>query len=420
MRKTYSLILFCLLVSLSKNVSAQENTADILGTISDARGAVVPGATVKAQNAATNETRTATTSSTGDYIFNLMPPGQYTITAEAPSFKKSTATLAVSAGDRARANLQLVVGDLTQTVEVAAQSPALQTDSATLSTVVGAQPVQDLPLNGRNFVTLVQSTVGVAVGPSNSILSGTRPDERRQTANISANGQNEVFNNQLIDGMDNNEREQFTILMRPSIDMIQEVRVETNTYPAEVGRAGGAVVNLLTKSGSNQWHGGAYEYLRNDKLNANDFFSNLAGVPRPKYRQNQFGGSLGGPIRKDRTFFFVDTEALRIVQGVPTGLIFTPTLFEERNPGNFSDVGGPIIPASNLDPVGLKYFALFPAPNTGSTTSLGPNYNANVNKIYNSTTYDARVDHPSRTGTACSAAFRTIPPITRNPRFSRR
>jgi hypothetical protein len=194
--------------------------------------------------------------------------------------------------------------------------------------------VQDLPLNGRNFVTLVQSTVGVVIGPSNSILSGTRPDERRQTANIAANGQNEVFNNQMVDGMDNNEREQFTILMRPSIDMIQEVKVDTNTYSAEVGRAGGAVVNLLTKSGGNQFHGGVYEYLRNDKLNANDFFSNLAGVPRPKYRQNQYGGSLGGAIIKDKTFFFGDYEALKIRQGVPTGLISTPTLFEEQNPAH--------------------------------------------------------------------------------------
>ena len=355
---------------------------------------MIPGVKVTVQNTATNDIKTTTTNTTGDYVFNLLPAGSYTVSAEAASFKKATVSLAVSSGDRARANIQLQVGDVTQTVEVAAQTPALQTDSATLSTVVGAQSVQDLPLNGRNYVTLVQSTVGVAIGPSNSILSGTRPDERRQTANIAANGQNEVFNNQLIDGMDNNEREQFTILMRPSIDMIQEVKVETNSYPAEVGRAGGAVVNLLTKSGTNEWHGGAYEFLRNDKLNANDFFSNKFAVPNPEYRQNQFGGSFGGAIRKDKTFFFVDTEALRIVQGVPTGAIFTPTLFEERNPGNFSDVGGPIVPAGSLDPVGLKYFGLFPAPNPGtSTNSLVANYNANVTKTYNSTTYDARVDH---------------------------
>jgi hypothetical protein len=392
-RHALSVCLMAMCLFMAANwASAQVNTADILGTVTDAGGAVIPNVKVTVTNTATNDTKTVTTNSTGDYIVNLMPSGSYTITAEAPSFKRATVNLNVVSGDRARANMQLQVGDVTQTVEVAAQTPALQTDSATLSTVVGAQGVQDLPLNGRNFVTLVQSTVGVVIGPSNSILSGTRPDERRQTANIAANGQNEVFNNQMVDGMDNNEREQFTILMRPSIDMIQEVKVDTNSYPAEVGRAGGAVVNLLTKSGTNDWHGGAYEYLRNDKLNANDFFSNKSGTSRPEYRQNQFGGSFGGAIKKDKTFFFADSEALRIVQGVPTGLISTPTLFEETHPGDFRDqVGGILVP--KLDPVGLKFFALFPAPNTGAPNAITSNYNQNVTKTYNSTTYDARVDH---------------------------
>src|SRR5215470_10900326 len=396
--------------------SAQLNTADILGKVSDSTGAVLPNVKVAAQNIATNDMKTVMTSSTGEYVFNLMIPGQYTITAEASNFKKTTVNLAVSAGDRARANIQLRVGELSQLVEVEAQSPALQTDSATLSTVLAAQSVQDLPLNGRNFVTLVQSTVGVVAGPSNSILSGTRPDERRQTANITANGQNEVFNNQLIDGMDNNEREQFTLLLRPSIDMIQEAKVDTNSYPAEVGRAGGAVINLLTKSGTNDFHGGLYEFLRNDKLNANDFFSNKTGVPRPKFRQNQFGGSLGGPIQKDRTFFFGDVEALRIRQGVPTGLIFTPTLYQEQHPGDFSDQpGGIIIPPTKLDPVALKYWKLFPAPNAGTPGVLGANYLNNVNKMYNSTTYDARIDHHFTDKTSIFGRFSYNPTFNSQP-----
>src|SRR6266852_884120 len=389
----FSVCLIALCFFAVERGSAQLNTADILGTITDAAGAVIPGAKVTVQNTATNDTKTATSNTTGDFVFNLMQPGQYTVTVEAASFKKATVSLAVLAGDRARANVQLQVGEVTQTVEVEAQSPALQTDSATLSTTVSAQAVQDLPLNGRNFVTLVQSTVGVAAGPSNSILSGTRPDERRQTANIIANGMNEVFNNQLLDGMDNNEREQFTLLIRPSIDMIKEIKVDTNSYPAEVGRAGGAVINLLTKSGTNEFHGGLYEYLRNDKLNASDFFDNKTGVLRPKYRHNQFGGSLGGPIKKDKTFFFGDVEALRISQGVPTGLIFTPTLYEEQHLGDFSDVGGPVIPFQQLDPVALKYWKLFPVPNADVPGKLVANYNRNLNKVYNSTTYDARNDH---------------------------
>src|SRR6266436_1605832 len=228
MSKRFTLALSVCLIALCffavNRASAQVNTADILGTITDAGGAVIPGVKVTVQNTATNDTKTTTSNATGDFIFNLMQPGQYTVTVEAPAFRKATVNLAVSAGDRARANVQLQVGEVSQTVEVEAQSPALQTDSATLSTIVAAQSVQDLPLNGRNFVTLVQSTVGVAPGPSNSILSGTRPDDRRQTSNMSANGQNENFNNNMIDGMDNTDREHFLIMLRPSIDMIQEVK----------------------------------------------------------------------------------------------------------------------------------------------------------------------------------------------------
>lgn len=410
------LLIGALLLTGPGSVRAQVSTADIVGTVTDQGGAVITEATVTVENADTRERRTGTTSATGEFVFNLLQPGRYTVSVQSKGFKTANSTLTVSAGDRARANMELQVGDVAQAVEVQAQSPALQSDSATLTTVLAAQSVQDLPLNGRNFVTLIQSTVGVAAGPSNSILSGTRPDERRQTANIIANGQNEVFNNQLIDGMDNNEREQFTILIRPSIDMIQEVKVDTNTYPAEVGRAGGAVVNLLTKSGTNNFHGGLYEFLRNDQLNANDFFSNLTGVPRPKYRQNQFGGSIGGPIRKDKTFFFGDVEALRIRQGVPTGLIFTPTLFEEQNPGDFRDQpGGILIPPTQLDPVALKYWKLFPAPNAGSPGVLGANYLNNVNKMYNSTTYDARIDHHFSEKTSLFGRFSYNPTYNSQP-----
>src|SRR5579862_679606 len=397
-------------------LKAQVSTSDIVGTVTDPAGAVIANANVTAENVDTRDRHTATTSGAGEFVFNLLQPGRYTVTVQSPGFKGFSTSVTLVAGDRARADAQLQVGEASQTVEVQATTPALQTDSAALRTVVSEQSVQDLPLNGRNYVTLVQSTVGVAIGPSNSILSGTRPDERRQTANIAANGQNEVFNNQMVDGMDNNEREQFTILMRPSIDMIQEVNVDTNTYPAEVGRAGGAVINLLTKSGTNEWHGGAYEYFRNDVLNANDFFSNLSGTPRPEYRQNQFGGSFGGAIKKNKTFFFVDTEALRIIQGVPTGLLSTPTLFEEKNPGNFSDQpGGIIIPPTQIDPVGLKYWALWPAPNVGSATAIASNYNNNVDKTYNSTTYDARVDHRFSDSDSFFARFSYNPTYNSQP-----
>jgi hypothetical protein len=173
---------------LANRAFAQVNTADIVGTVTDAADAVVPNAKITVENQTTREVRTTVTSGSGDYVVNLLPSGPYVVSVEAPSFKKTSITVALSAGDRARVDARLQVGDVTQVVQIEAQAPALQTDSASLRTVVTSEAVQDLPLNGRNFVTLVQGTVGVGVGPSNSILSGTRPDERRQTANITANG----------------------------------------------------------------------------------------------------------------------------------------------------------------------------------------------------------------------------------------
>jgi len=393
----YGITLLCL--ALLPSASAQVTTADLVGTITDQAGAVISNAAVTAENFDTHETRNTRTGASGDYALSLLPPGTYTLTITNPGFKTVTIPrITLQVGDRARNDAQLQVGAATQTVEVTAATPALQTDSSVVRDTVSAQAVQDLPLNGRNFVQLVTTAPGVAPGPSGSILSGTRPDERRQTANITANGQNERFNNQLVDGMDNNEREQGTILIRPSIDSLAEVHVDVNNYTAEAGRTGGAVINLITKSGTNQFHGGVYEFYRNDVLNANDFFNNLGGTPRPEYRQHQFGGSFGGPIKKNKTFFFGDIEELRQVQGQPTGLLATATAFELANPRNFSDVGGPVIPASRLDPVALKYFALLPPANIrcaapGTTACATSNYSGNVQKQYYSTIADVRVDH---------------------------
>lgn len=388
--------------------AAQLTTADILGTVTDAAGAVVPNAKVTVVNIATSVSRTLQSNGSGEYVFNLLPPGQYTVTVEAPSFRKSVTNVTLVAGDRARVDAPLQIGETNQVVEVTATSPALQTDSSTLRDTVSAQSVQDLPLNGRNYITLVTTAPGAAAGPSNSILSGTRPDDRRQTSAVVANGQNETFNNHLVDGMDNNEREQFSILFRPSIDSLEEVKIDTNAYPAEEGRAGGAVINLITKSGTNAFHGGAYEYFRNDKLNANDFFANSAGIGRAEFRQNQFGGSVGGPIKKNNTFFFGDIEILRLIQGKNTGVLAAPTAFELAHPGNFSDalaycnkagVSCPsipaatgIIPTAQLDPVAVKYLALLPAANIPGAPPTA-NYSGNVNNQYFAKTIDARIDH---------------------------
>ena len=191
----------------------------------------------------------------------------------------------------------------------------------------------------------------------------------------------------MVDGLDNNERSAGFLGVRPSIDGIEEIRVVTSNYPAELGRAAGAVVNVITKSGTNDFHGTAYEYLRNEDLNARSYFANTGR--KPEYRQNQFGGSVGGPIVKNRTFFFGDIEELRIINSA-TSVYTVPTAFEETNPGNFSDIGGPTLPTAALNSIGLDYFDLYPTPTYSATTVN--NFQGTSRGTQNGTTVDARVD----------------------------
>ncbi len=382
-------LIICALVGIQ--ASAQITMGAIVGTLTDPSGAVVPNATVTIENVDTHVSRSALSNASGEYVFDLLDPGSYTVTAQASGFQRSRLPVTLVAGQRVAANVKLQVGQTSQTVEVTNQIPALQTQNSTLSNVVAEQAVQNLPSNGRNYLTLVQSTPGTSSGVGGDVEGGSRPDDRRQTSSVSANGQAEAFNNNMIDGMDNNEMEQGEVLLRPSEEGIAEVEVNTNDFSADVGRSGGAVINVVTKSGGNVFHGSLFEYLRNNVLNANDYFSNEAGLVRPEYHLNQFGGSIGGPIRKNKTFFFGDIERYSIVEGQPTGLVTVPTLFEEQNPGNLSDVGGPVIPASQLDPVALKYFELYPAPNVAGAGAIN-NFAATPRYTQISTMYDVRID----------------------------
>lgn len=387
-------IIAILAAIFSYNLSAQVSTSDILGTVQDQTGAVVRNATVRLLSVETNQERTTQTTESGSYTFTLLPPGHYMLTITAHGFKEYVVDSTLAAGDRARIDAHLVVGETTEKVEVTSTTPALQTDSASLGAVVTPQAVQDLPLNGRNFVQLAQLAPGVNEGPPDSIASGQRPDDRRQTSSLSANGQPDLANNQMIDSVDNNDAIIGTIGARPSIEAIAEFRVYTSLYPAELGKTGGAVINLITKSGTTQFHGSLFEFLRNDKFDGNTYNFGGPAPVKPEYRQNQFGGSIGGPLFK-RAFIFGDYEGLRYVQGQPQ-LVTVPTLFEEQNPGNFSDIGGPVL-TGKLDPVGLNYFKLFPAPTSTATVN---NYYSAPNKSQYSNAFDVRVDYTTPKGDA--------------------
>ena len=375
---------------------AQVTTADIVGTVVDTSGAMVTTATATATSVGTGEVKTTKVTEGGEFTFSLLPVGAYKISVQANGFKGYASQVTLAAGDRARVNAVLSPGESTETVTVEAATPALQSDSSTVGTLIGSEETQNLPLNGRNVLNLITLSAGVTGGLGNAMSSGTRPDDRRQGSNFAANGQSDENNNNLIDGMDNNERFIGSVGVRPSVDAIQEVRVLTNLYTAEVSRSVGGVVDLITKSGTNNFHGTAYEYFRNDVLDARDFFSTTGR--KPELRQNQFGGSIGGPIVKNKAFFFFDYEGFRLVKGV-TQTSTVPTAFEEANPGNFSDLGAgcPVIPAADIQTIGLNYFKLYPAPTSappvpGECAPPTNNFTYTAGQTQFTNTYDAKVD----------------------------
>ncbi|PYQ82850.1 MAG: TonB-dependent receptor [Acidobacteria bacterium] len=369
------------ILALPAAAAAQVTTADIVGRVTDSSGAVLPGATVTIENLATHDVRTAPTNETGDYLFNLLPIGTYTVNVELQGFASQTTRVVLSAGDRVRFDPKLQLGQVQESVLVTAESPLLQTDTATVSALVSEKAVQDLPVSGRNVVRLVQLVPGAFEGLTNSLATGNRPDDRRQTSAVSINGAMDNQNNHLIDGIDNNERSIGTVGVKPSIDAIAEVKVQTSMYTAEVGRTFGGVVNIITKSGGNAFHGSGFEFFRNDRFDARNFFA--TSIPKPKLSQNQYGGSLGGPLIRNKTFFFADFERFDVTQGV-TAVVTVPTA--KMRAGDFSELStviydptttprtpfaGNIISSGRLEPVALKYLSLYPLP---TSAGLANNY----------------------------------------------
>jgi outer membrane receptor protein involved in Fe transport len=390
-----------LLLLFGTALRAQRTTADVLGTVTDASGSVLPNVKITIHNLDTAANYAAESDKSGEYAVTQLPVGRYSIKAVSSGFKTWTVpavTLAI--GDRLRQDVRLELGALEQSVEVTAASPALQTDSSSLSNLVSTQALEDLPLNGRNFVVLAQLTAGAAEGESTGLPSGTRPDDRRLTSAVSVNAQPTSFNNFTIDGVDDNERFIGTVIVKPSVDALQEMRVQTNLYSAEFGRTAGGVINFVTKSGTNAFHGSLFEFFRNQHLDARSFF---AGA-KPPYHQNQFGGSNGGAIRKNRVFYFGDYEGFRMHQGqafvdsVPTaaerqgnfaGLnpIFDPLT---TNGSSRTAFAGNQIPANRINPISQSLINLYPLP---LRSGLVNNYTYQPVKTQNNDTFDAKVDY---------------------------
>src|SRR5690242_18325389 len=382
-----------LTAALPHLLRGQAVSGTILGSVQDASGAAVPGASVTIVNSDTGLSRVAVTDSDGEYAVPSLPPGVYTAFAEMKGFKKvSISGIRLNVDQKARIDLKLEIGEITESIQVQGAVSLLQSDSSELGVTINESQIKELPLNGRNFVQLTRTIPGVTRGVPGSNNDGASNEGWRMSSTIVANGMRTRDNNFLLDGIDNNELNLNTVIIFPSVDAIEEFKVQTSTYSAEFGRANGGVVNIQIKSGTNSFHGSGFEFLRNDKFDANDLFNNKFGRAKPAFRQNQFGGTLGGPIRRDRTFFFMDYQGWR-VRNAQTYLSSVPTALMRE--GDFSELNRIIydplsqtafpnnrIPTSRINPVSRNIIEqLYPAGNVaGQRSATGQIIN---NFLYN-------------------------------------
>ncbi len=309
-------ILFSLILILPAMALSQVDTGSISGTVRDTSGSVVPGVKVTLTNQGTGQSISTTTGSVGEYTFSPVRIGHYSVAAEMTGFEKvQQNNVTVDVQQKVQVDLSLTLGKANETVTVNAAPPALQTQDASVGQVIGQQAINDLPLNGRNYTFLAQLAAGVNQGQQDTRGLGS-------SGAFSANGLRPAQNNYLLDGIDNNSNlvdflNGTNYAIRPPVDAIQEFKVSTNDYSADTGRSAGAVLNATIKSGTNQFHGAAWEFFRNDALDAANYFENANGLPKGRFQQNQFGATLGGPIRHNKTFFFVDYEGTRANQAIP-------------------------------------------------------------------------------------------------------
>ena len=334
-------LILSILLAVSTPLLAQKDAGAIVGLVRDSSGAVVEGAKVTVADTERGTEVTLTTNSAGEYVANPLHIGHYTVSVEKQGFKKAVAgPVQVNVQDRVAVDVQLQPGAATEVIMVTGQGPQLETETSDLGQVVDSQRINALPLNGRNYAQLALLGAGVAAAEPGSRLE--------TTYGFSANGARSLQNNFLLDGIDNNANlgdvlNGAAYVVQPAVDAIAEFKVETNSYSAEFGRGNGAIMDAVVKSGTNKIHGDLWEFLRNEKLDANNAFDIFGRQP---YKQNQFGFTLGGPIVKNKMFFFGDYEGLRIRQALPQ-LSTVPTPAEIS--GDFSSFLDLTTPAGALD-----------------------------------------------------------------------
>jgi carboxypeptidase family protein/TonB-dependent receptor-like protein len=385
-----------LLIALLLQGSAfgQTHRGSIRGTVTDKSSATVSGALVRVVHEGTNEVRTAKTGDGGDYVLSLLPPGEYRLEIEMSGYKKYIQGITLAVNQDVRLDPTLEVGNITEQVVVPAPAIALRKDSPAIGTVIENRQVALLPLDGRNFLELSLLVPGAS--PS---APGSAGSVRGDFA-FNVNGAREESNNFLLDGVYNVDPKLNTVGVKPPVDAIREFEMLTSSYDAAFGRNPGAQVNVVLHSGTNQFHGTAYEFFRNAALDARNFFA-PADQPDPKYQRNQFGFSLGGPVRRNRTFFFTDYEGTRVREGI-TRITNVPTLAERNgdfsrslfspptNPLTGQPFSGNRIPDFFIHPVGRRIAALYPLPNRQVAFQ---NFVSSPTLRDRDDHFDARVDH---------------------------
>ncbi len=408
----------CILLGVNQSLSGQAFTGNLNGVLTDPTKSTIAGAAVRLTNTQTNESRTSKTADDGRYSFAQLLPGPYKLSIEAPGFKTFVQDgIVLAANQTSEVSVSLQVGATNERVEVTGEAPPLDTQTADEAINLTSRDVESLPLNTRTPFGLV-----LANGGFSEPFDFRNASQDQNYDRFGINGGRTESSAVVIDGVPDTAGSQWNgLIYSPTVDAVQEIQILSDSYDSQFGRSGGAVISMVTKGGSNQFHGAAFEFIRNSDLDATNYFTNKNGQSKPYFGRNQFGGSLGGPIWKSkRLFFFGSYEGLR--QGTPdTRVASVPTLLQRQ--GDFSQtynrdgslqviynpfstrpnatgtgyIRDPfpnnIIPATLFDPVGAKVLALYPAPNrAGNAFTASNNWFGTAKVISNTDRYDARID----------------------------
>jgi hypothetical protein len=388
-----------------------QTLGEITGLVTDASGAVIPGARLTITNENTNAARTATTNEAGVYSVPSLTPGTYSARAEADGFQSVVRSgVGLQVQQIARINFEMQVGQVAEVIEVSGGAPLMTTEDATVGTVIENRRIVELPLNGRSYLQLVALSPNVSFGFAPNGTAQGRQGGQRSEQSISISGQRSVYNYFTLDGIDNTDVSYNLYMFLPSIDALQEFKVQTGIFPAEFGRAT-AQINVSTKSGSNQFHGALFEFLRNSALDANNYSFTSVHPEKDPFKRNQFGFTVGGPIFKDRLFFMANYEGLRDRKGLRTvatvpstamragdfsgisSIIYDPASRQRQTDGTITATpfANNMIPSTRWDSKTQQLLEFYPSPNVPGT-ALARNYQSTEGRNINNDQFTTRID----------------------------